>query len=84
MRRINLELKDQVLPADLEEANRLMVWGSYCIAQMNYCLNRFNFDDTSDWTLEYQRSVNDLKHLQFKKFESERIDFDEKNYTFGN
>jgi len=79
-----LNVEDQVLTEDLEEANRLMVWGSYCVTQMDYCLNRFNLEGTRKWTLEHQRSVNDLRHLQFKKFESERIDFDEKNYTFRN
>jgi len=73
-----LSIEDQVLPEDLEEANRLMVWGSYCVTQMDYCLNRFNLEGTKKWTLEHQRSVNDLKHLQFKKIDSERIGFDVK------
>ena len=69
---IETSIEYQVLPEDLEEANRLMVWGSYCIAQMDYCLNRFNLEGTRYWTSEHQRVVNDLKYLQFKKLDSER------------
>ena len=71
-------IEDQVLPDDLEEANRLMVWGSYCVTQMDYCLNSFNLEGNLLWTLEHQRSVNNLKHLQFKKFDSERVGIDVK------
>jgi len=76
--------EEYILPSDVNEAITLIMFRDYCIAQMNYCIERFDGKGMRHWVLEYQRSVNDLKHLQFKKIESERIDFDEKNYTFGN
>ena len=67
-----LNVEDQVLPEDLEEANRLMAWGSYCIAQINYCIETQDNKGTRHWSLDHQRAGNDLKFLQFKKLDSER------------
>ena len=72
MRGIKLKLTDHVLIEDKREANRLIVWGSYCVVQMDYCINNFNLEGSRHWNLEYQRSINDLKSFQFKKSNTER------------
>ena len=63
---------DHILHDDLEEATTLTLWRNYCIAEMNKCLNTQDNKGVRHWTLDYQRAVNDLKFLQFKKIDSER------------
>lgn len=65
-------LEEHILPTDLNEATTLMLWRDYCIAQMDHCLNLQDYKGARHWTLDHQRSVNDLKYLQFKKNERER------------
>jgi len=77
-RGIKLKLTDHVLIEDKRETNRLIVWGSYCVVQMDYCINNFNLEGSRHWNLEYQRSINDLKSFQFKKNYTERVGIDEK------
>ena len=72
MKIIETSIEDEVLSEDLEEAYTLSSWKNYCIAQMNYCVETQDYKGTRHWTLEHQRSVNDLKYLQFKKIDSER------------
>jgi len=67
-----LNIEDQVLPEDVDEATKLMLWRNYCIAQMNYCIETQDNKGTRHWSLDHQRAVNDLKYLQFKKSDSER------------
>lgn len=73
-----MDLKKHVLTKDIEEANKIIIWGNYCIAQMDYCFNKLNLLGVRYWNLEYQRSVNDLKYLQFKKMDKERVRIDAK------
>lgn len=63
---------EHILPNDVDEATTLMLWRDYCIAQMAYCLKLQYNKGARHWTLDHQRSVNDLKYLQFKKIDSER------------
>ena len=65
-------IEDQALPEDLEEAITLIMFRDYCIAQMNYCIETQDYKGVRYWTLDHQRAVNDLKHLQFKKIDNER------------
>lgn len=73
-----MEIENHVLSVDVKEANELIIWASYCVTQMDYCINNFNLEESRYWNLEYQRVVNDLKALQFKKLNSERVGIDEK------
>ena len=72
------KIEEQVLPTDLEEAYTLSFWKGYCIAQMDKCLNMQDEKGTRHWTLEHQRTVNDLEFLQFKKTDHERKTKNEK------
>ena len=65
-------IEDEVLPSDLKQATKLMLWRNYCIAEMNKCLNMQDNRGTHHWTFDYQMAVNDLKNLQFKKTDHER------------
>ena len=65
-------IEDEVLPSDLKQATKLMLWRDYCIAEMNKCLNTQDNKGVRHWTFEYHQAENDLKHLQFKKLDSER------------
>ena len=67
-----LNIEDEFLPEDLEEANILIFWRNHCIAEMNKCLDMQDYKGVRHWSLDHQRAVNDLKHLQFKKIDSER------------
>ena len=67
-----LNIEDQVLPTDLEEAYTLSFWKNYCIAQTDKFLNMQDGKVARHWILEHQRAINDLKYLQFKKLDSER------------
>lgn len=73
-----MNLESNVLLEDLNEAKKVMLWATYCVSQMEYCLKKFNLVGARYWNLEYQRSVNDLKHLQFKKMNKERVVIDAK------
>jgi len=72
MNLIGASIEDEVLPADLKEAYTLSFWRNYCLTQMNKCLNTRDFKGVRHWSLEHQRTVNDLEFLQFKKTDSER------------
>jgi len=67
-----LNIEDQVLLEDVDEATTLMLWRNYCILQLDKCLNTQDYKGARHWTLDHQRAVNDLKYLQFKKIEHER------------
>lgn len=67
-----LKIEELVLPSDLETAYTLTFWRNYCIAQLDKCLGMQDNKGARHWTLEHQRSVNDLKYLQFKKSDHER------------
>lgn len=73
-----MNITNLVLPEDLDEANKILIWAEYCHAQMAYCLQTFNLEGIRHWNLEYQRSVNDLNFLRFKKIDKERVIFDER------
>ena len=72
MRRINLELKDQVLPEDLQQAELLAYWADYCLAQLDKCLAEKIEQGVKHWGSQYESTINDLKYLQFKKTDHER------------
>ena len=72
MHNIELNIEDEFLPGDLEEAYTLTFWQNYCILQLDKCLNMQDNKGVRHWTLDHQRAVNDLKFLQFKKIEHER------------
>ena len=72
MHNIELNIEEHILPSDVDEATTLMLWKNYCIAQLDYCLNRQDNKGARHWALDYQRAVNDLKYFQFKKLDSER------------
>jgi len=65
-------IEDEVLPSDLKQATKLMLWRNYCITQLTKSLNMQDNRGTHHWTFDYQMAVDDLKHLQFKKLDSER------------
>jgi len=64
--------EEYILPSDVNEAITLIMFRDYCIAQMNYCIETQDYKGVRHWSLDHQRAVNDLKHLQFKKIDSER------------
>ena len=64
--------EEYILPNDVKEAVTLIMFRDYCIAQMNYCIETQDYKGVRYWTLDHQRAVNDLKHLQFKKIDNER------------
>jgi len=65
-------IEEHILSDDVDEATTLMLWRNYCILQLDKCLGMQDNKGTRHWTLDYQRAVNDLKYLQFKKIEHER------------
>lgn len=67
-----MEIEDQVLPEDLEEATTLTLWRNHCILQIDRCLNMQDNKGAHHWALDHQRAVNDLKYLQFKKIDLKR------------
>jgi len=69
---VETSIEEEVLSEDLEEAYTLLFWKNYCIAQMNYCIERRDNKGVRHWALDHQRAANDLKYLQFKKLDSER------------
>jgi len=72
MHNIELNIEDLFLPEDVGEATKLVLWCNYCIVQLGKCLNTQDNKGALHWTLDHQRSVNDLKFLQFKKIELKR------------
>lgn len=74
-----MELEKQVLPEDLETAEIFIIAAEYYTAKMNYCLSKFNLEGAQYWSQEYQRVINDMKYLRFKKIDNERVGIDEKN-----
>lgn len=71
-----MKLTDHVLSEDAREANKLIIWASYCITQMDYCIHDMDLEASRHYCLEHQRAVNDLKALKFKKINSERVGID--------
>ena len=67
-----LNVEDQVLSTDLQQAELLTYWADYCLAQLDKCLAEKIEQGVKHWGSQYESTINDLKYLQFKKTDHER------------
>jgi len=67
-----LNVEDQVLPEDLEEATTLILRRNYCTEQLKRCLDLQDNKGGWHWAKDIGMISSDLKYLRFKKTDSER------------
>lgn len=68
-----MNIEKLVLKDDLELYKKLLSHALNCVNKIHAYTLRCDFIQSDITLREYQRTINDLKHLQFKKLENERV-----------